>query len=42
MNTMIIKGGTVLTGGTEFQADVVICGGRTYIGSAGLFARTDL
>lgn len=33
MKTIIIKGGTVLTGGSEFQADVVVCGGRiVYVG----------
>lgn len=33
---MIIKGGTVITGGTEFQADVVIRGGRiAYVGPDG-------
>lgn len=36
MKTTIIKGGTVLTGGTEFPADVVIRGGRiAYIGPDG-------
>ena len=33
MKTIIIKGGTVLTGGSEFQADVVVRGGRiVYVG----------
>ena len=36
MKTTIIKGGTVLTSGTEFPADVVIRGGRiAYIGPDG-------
>lgn len=36
MKTTIIKGGTVLTGGTEFPADVVIRGGRiAYMGPDG-------
>ena len=36
MNTMIIKGGTVLTGGTEFRADVVVRAGKiAYIGQDG-------
>ena len=33
---MIIKGGTVLTGGTEFRADVVVRAGKiAYIGQDG-------
>ena len=36
MKTIIIKGGTVLTGGSEFQADVVIRGERiVYVGPDG-------
>ena len=36
MKTIIIKGGTVLTGGSEFQADVAIRGGRiVYVGPDG-------
>ena len=36
MKTIIIKGGSVLTGGTEYQADVVVRGGRiVYVGPDG-------
>lgn len=36
MNTIIIKGGTILTGGAEFRADVVVRAGKiAYIGQDG-------
>ncbi len=43
MDTIIIKGGTVLTGGTETRNDVVLRSGRiVYVGPDGMFGLEDL